>query len=289
MQTQLNFMKKLLTFAGAIILLVDLCHSRTLFVDPLTIPVLITHEKGTGSGCFLQLSNSVYLVTARHVLFSEPEGTNAPSLLSGKAAIKSYSGAGTTNVTERDVLLDLSYLMSIGEIRYSTNHDIALVRIEDCNPTNHNLVSVLPGVFFPPPFGLNVMDSSFVCLLTNVDVGADVYMFGYPMSLTAPIQQKFDLAQPLLRKGIVAGVSLNKHSIVVDSPAYQGNSGGPVVQMDHPSLEATRYQIIGVVSAFVPFEEEWENKTLRYSHVTVSNSGYTLVEPIDSAIDLVWK
>jgi hypothetical protein len=246
-------------------------------------------EKGSGSGCFLQLSNSVYFVTARHVLFSEPEGTNSPALLSGKAAIKSYSGAGTTNVTERDVLLDLSYLMSNGEIRYSTNHDIALVRIEDCNPTNHNLVRLLPGVFYGSPFGLNVMDSQMVCLLRNVDVGADVYMFGYPLSLTTPIQEKFDPAQPLLRKGIVAGVSLNKHSIVVDSPAYQGNSGGPVVQMDHPSFEETRYQIIGVVSAFVPFEEEWENKTLRYSHVTVSNSGYTLVEPIDSTIELVWK
>jgi hypothetical protein len=245
------------------------------------------------------LSNSVYLVTARHVLFSDPEGTNPPALLSGKAAVKTYSEAGTPNTTERNVFLDLSSLMNAGEIHYSTNHDIALVRIEDCNPTNHFVTKILQGVTFvskagpnatdESTIGLNVMDPQVVCLLTNVDVGADVYMFGYPLSLTAPIREKFDPAQPLLRKGTVAGVSINKHTIVVDSPAYQGNSGGPVVQVDHPSFEVTRFQIIGVVSAFVPFEEEWENKTLRYSHIIVSNSGYTLVEPIDLALELVWK
>ncbi|MGA3285420.1 MAG: serine protease [Verrucomicrobiota bacterium] len=266
------------------------CLSRTLLIDPLLFPVLITHEKGAGSGCFLQLSNSVYLVTARHVLFSEPEGTNPPVLLSSTAVIKSFSSAGTTNVTERNFILDLTQLMSFGEVRYSTNGDIALVRIEDCDPTNRNLVTLLPGVMLGNPFvGLQPMSSSMVCVLTNVDVGADVYMFGYPMSLTAPIRNKFDLAQPLLRKGIVAGVSLSKRTIVVDSPSYQGNSGGPVIQVEHPEFGATDYKIIGVVSAFVPFEEEWENKTLRYSHVTVSNSGYTLVEPIDSALELVWK
>jgi len=283
-------MEKLLVLVGAAITFVCPCFSKTLFIDPLTIPVLITHEKGAGSGCFLQLSNSVYLVTARHVLFSEPEGTNSPVLLSATATIKSYSGAGTANVTERNVFLDLSHLISVGEVRYSTSHDVALVRIEDCNPTNRSLVSPLPGVTYGFPFaGLQVMGSDFICVFTNVDVGADVYMFGYPLSLTAPIRDKFDIAQPLLRKGIVAGVSLNKQMIAVDSPAYQGNSGGPVVQVEHPSFQMTQYQIIGVVSAFVPFEEEWENKTLRYSHVTVSNSGYTLVEPIDSAIELVWK
>jgi len=114
-------------------------------------------------------------------------------------------------------------------------------------------------------------------------------MFGYPTSLTAPIAGCFDPAQPLLRKGIVAGVNRSGRTIIVDSPAYQGNSGGPVVQVSHPSFEVTTFKIIGLVSAFVPFQEEWENKTLRYSHVIVSNSGYTIIEPIDIALELVWK
>jgi hypothetical protein len=283
-------MKKLFLLIYLAVMFSTPSFSRTLIVDPLTIPVLITHEKGAGSGVFLRLSNSVYLVTARHVLFSEPEGTNSLIPLSGKASVLAYSGTGTTNVSVRTVFLDLAYLMNAGEIRYSTNRDIAIVRIEDCGLTNHNLVTILPGVVFASPdTGLSLPPPEFACALTNVDVGADVYMFGYPLSLTASIRDKFDLTQPLLRKGIVAGVSLNKRTIVVDSPAYQGNSGGPVVQVEHPDFGSTTYQVIGVVSAFVPFQEEWENKTLRYSHVAVSNSGYTLVEPIDFALELVWK
>jgi hypothetical protein len=114
-------------------------------------------------------------------------------------------------------------------------------------------------------------------------------MFGYPTSLTAPISGFFNPAQPLLRKGIVAGVNRSGRTIIVDSPSYQGNSGGPVLQVEHPSFGVTSFKIIGLVSAFVPFQEEWENKTLRYSHTIVANSGYTIVEPIDIALELVWK
>lgn len=281
-------MNKLFLLICLQIAFASLTLARTLIIDPLTIPVLIVHEKGAGSGCFLQLSNSVYLVTARHVLFSEPEGTNAPTLLTSKAVVKAYSGTGTTNVSERIITLDLGILMSSGEIRYSTNRDVVLVRVEDCNPTNKNLASYLPGVNFMSSVGGLTLYSG-LCVLSNVDVGADVYMFGYPISLTAPIRDKFDPAQPLLRKGIVAGINLAKQTIVVDSPAYQGNSGGPVLEVDHPQFGSTVYQMIGVVSAFVPFEEQWENKTLRYSHVTISNSGYTLIEPMDLVLGLVWK
>jgi hypothetical protein len=59
--------------------------------------------------------------------------------------------------------------------------------------------------------------------------------------------------------------------------------------VEHPSFGETSYQIIGIATRIVPFQEEWENKTLRYSHVIVSNSGYTIVEPIDAALELAWK
>jgi hypothetical protein len=283
-------MKKLLLLICLAMTFPFPCLAGALIVDPLTIPVLIAHDKGTGSGCFLQLSNSVYLVTARHVLFSEPEGANPPKLLSTKATLTAYSQAGTTNVSERVVSLDLGVLMNAGEIRFSTNRDIVLVRVEDCNPTNKALANLLPGIKFElTSRGFNIPSGDYTCPIEQVDVGADVYMFGYPISLTAPIRDRFDPDQPLLRKGIVAGVSLNRRTIVVDSPAYQGNSGGPVLQVEHPDPSLTRYRMIGVVSAFVPFEEQWENKTLRYAHVSISNSGYTLVEPIDFALELVWK
>jgi hypothetical protein len=125
--------------------------------------------------------------------------------------------------------------------------------------------------------------------MAQIDVGAQVYMFGYPTSLTGPIKDIYDPFEPLLRGGIVAGVNLEKRTVIVDCPSYQGNSGGPVMQVVHPNFGATQIQVIGLVSGFVPFEEEWENKTLQYSHFIVSNSGYTIIEPMDTVLDLVWK
>lgn len=266
------------------------CFSKSLPDDPRTFPVLIMHEKGMGSGCVLQLSNSVYLVTAKHVLFGKPEGTNPPILLSATAAVRAYSQVGTTNVSERTFFLNLSQLMRDGEISYSSNRDVTVVRIEECLTNNHDVVKILPGVGIPPgPTGLVTRGAAFVCAMADIEVGAEVYMFGYPTSLTGPISQIFEPWEPLLRRGIVAGVNLDKRTIIIDCPSYQGNSGGPVVQVDHPSWGVTRFRIIGLVTGFVPFQEEWENKTLQYSHVLKSNSGYTVIEPIDIAMELVCK
>jgi len=270
--------------------LVFRCFSGALPDDPRTFPALIANDKGTGSGCFLQLSNSVYLVTAKHVLFSKPEGTNSPVLLSPALVVRAYSSVGTTNISERTMFINLAQLLSAGEVRYSTNRDVAIIRVEQCETNNPSLVKYLPGfTFVSGAQGLHIRGGEYPSAIKDVDVGAEVYMFGYPTSLTGPIAQIFDPAEPLLRKGIVAGVNLGRRTIIIDCPSYFGNSGGPVIQVDHPSLVATRYRVIGVVSGFVPFQEEWENKTMGYSHVLKSNSGYTVVEPIDIALELVWK
>jgi len=232
------------------------------------------------------MSNSVYLVTAKHVLF----GTNAPALLSPIARLKSYSRAGTTNVSARTLEIDLGQLLSAGEVRFSTNRDVAIVRIEECSSNDVNIVSYLPGItFLSPERGLQIAAPEVICPAKDVDVGAEVFMFGYPTSLTGLIREIFDPSEPLLRKGIVAGINLGKRTIIIDCPAYFGNSGGPVIQIEHPALNQTRFRIIGLVSGFVPFQEEWENKTMGYSHLIKSNSGYTVVEPIEIALELVWK
>jgi len=229
-------------------------------------------------------------MTAKHVLFADPEGSNAPALLSPAAVVKSYSRAGTTNVSERTVAMNLAQLLSAGEIRLSTNRDVALVRMEQCSSNDVRIGSFLPGIaFLSGAGGLQAFGPHFICAAKDVDVGADVFMFGFPISLTASIREIFDPAEPLLRKGTVAGVNLGRKTIIIDCPSYFGNSGGPVLQVDQPQFGVTRFQIIGLVTGFVPFEELWENKTMRYSHVIKSNSGYTGVEPIDIALDLVWK
>jgi Trypsin-like peptidase domain len=258
--------------------------------DPRMVPVLIELPGiGAGSGCFVQVSNSVYLATAKHVLFQPSPRTNSPNLRSPIAVITCQSDMGDTNVSKRGVFLNLVHLVGAGEIRASTNRDVALVRIEECNPTNRALVNLLSGVAASDERGWTTLPEDFMCPLAKVDIGAQVFMFGYPISLTAPIQDIFDPSEPLLRMGIVAGVSLAKRTLIIDCPSYMGNSGGPVVEVRHPSPEKTEFVLIGIVSSFVPFQEEWENKTLQYSHVIKSNSGYTVIEPIDFIQELVWK
>ena len=124
-------MKRTFIVFGLTAIAASRSFAGTLIDDPRTFPALIAHEKGMGSGCFLQLSNSVYLVTAKHVLFAEPNGTNAPALISPTAVVKSYSRAGTTNVSERVFAINLAQLLVAGEVRYSMNRDVALVRVTE--------------------------------------------------------------------------------------------------------------------------------------------------------------
>lgn len=283
-------MKRSLIFTGMAAMLTNCCYSGALTKDPRTIPVLVAHNRGLGSGCLLHLSNSVYLVTAKHVILSKSEGTNLPTLLSSTIIAKAYSDVGTTNVSERTLSINVARLWAAGEVRYSTNRDIALIRIEASSANDPNVVRLMEGVEITSDAkSLSVYGRDFVCPIRDVDVGADVFMFGYPTSLTGPMAAIFDPSEPLLRKGIVAGVNVSRRTIIIDCPSYFGNSGGPVLQVERPSLDVTSYRLIGLVSGFIPFQEEWENKTMNYSHVLKSNSGYTVIEPTDVILQLVWK
>jgi hypothetical protein len=264
--------------------------------DPRTVPVFINLAEGhgAGSGFLLRLSNSVYVITAKHVLFEPPEGTNVAKLRAPRALLKTFSyvtrAGAKTNLSERILVLGLEKLLAAGEIRFSTNRDVALIRIEEPSPANANMDRILSGVSFLTPEGsLEIQTLRAVCPLKKIEVAADVLMFGYPVALTGRLGELFDPTEPLLRKGIVAGINMEKKTVIIDCPSYSGNSGGPVLQVGHPSSDATDFKIIGIVSGFIPFEEEWENKTMKYSHVIKSNSGYTVIEPIDIALDLVWK
>jgi hypothetical protein len=95
----------------------------------------------------------------------------------------------------------------------------------------------------------------------HVLTGNEVIVFGYPNSLGLQQKPQFDSHRPLLRKGIVAGQNLQRRSIILDCPAYQGNSGGPVLQIeaDDANPFMTHYSIIGVVSEFIPFADIWIN------------------------------
>lgn len=275
-------MKQIFIVCALVIGALSKCLAAALPDDPRLFTALIMGQKSIGSGCIMQLSNSFYLVTARHVLFTVPEGTNAPKLLSDSVNVKTY-GKNTNGICETTFTLGLSQMMASGEVRYSSNHDVALVRIAESGST-------LPGLAFTSSFTrMSVSPAIMASRIGDVEVGSEVWMLGYPVSLTGPLAQFLNPTDPLLRKGIVAGVNLKNSVVVIDSPSYFGNSGGPVLALNDSELGAKRFKIIGLVVRFVPFEEEWENKTMNYSHTLISNSGYTLLEPMDTVLDMAWK
>ena len=114
----------------------------------------------------------------------------------------------------------------------------------------------------------------------QVLTGNEVMVFGYPTSLGLQQLPQIDVHRPLLRKGIVAGTNPQKRSIVLDCPSYPGNSGGPVVELDKEGFQ-THFNVIGVVSQYVPFADSGR------SFMMLSNSGYSIVTPMDFVLDLV--
>jgi hypothetical protein len=136
------------------------------------------------------------------------------------------------------------------------------------------------------PSGILGVARNAVKKYADVLVANEVLVFGYPTSLGIEGSPQLDPLRPLLRRGIVAGLNPNKKSIIIDCPSYPGNSGGPVVEADRETFKAT-FNVIGVVSEFVPFAEKSVNYPIQYQSVSISNSGYTIVTPMDYVLDLV--
>jgi len=70
---------------------------------------------------------------------------------------------------------------------------------------------------------------------------------------------------------------------------YKGNSGGPVIEIEQVKLTKVKFRVIGIVSQFVPFAEQWLNVTHGYSNLVISNSGDSVVTPIDAVFELLAK
>jgi hypothetical protein len=302
-----------LPIIALIVALVSLQHDavaqRAIPDDNLAYPVLINVGDGSsGSGFFLNTSDSVYLVTAKHVLFNASN-----QLLSPHLNLLSYS-KDPADLTKNSIAVDLSILQSSGDVRPHPTQDVAVVRLFHiaAQPTPSPAVqpgastatppSAAPipqpgqanfaGMSIPLP-GVNVQSIAPLGMLgVGVDTiktfdqvltGNEVVLFGYPSSLALQVLQQLDPTRPLLRKGIVAGINPDKKSIVLDCPVYFGNSGGPVLEMDHDGF-MTRFKIIGVVNQYVPFVQTGGAPT--FVMQIQSNSGYSIITPMDFVLEL---
>lgn len=260
--------------------------------DPITYPVYISHiTGGTGSGVYMRISNSVYLATARHVLFQQDRVSReiTTNLVSSNATLVSFSLDTNKVKTKVTVSIDILQAFTNGMLRFSTNRDVALLKIGTLDENAATNMTPLPFFAYRSQnHGINLFSSSNISYFDEIAVGRPVFVFGYPTAITSGVSAILPVDEPLLRSGVIAGLNDERRSIVLDCPVYGGNSGGPALQVEDQVL-SKRFTIIGLVSSAIQFREIWENHSLKYYQESLSNSGYSLVEPIGYAIALAWE
>jgi len=260
--------------------------------DNLAYPVLVTLDnRDTGSGFYLRTGDRFYLVTARHVLFkisADPSRGKHPFDLKTKT-VELLSYPRDPKEAGRILLkLDLVKLESEGATKPHPTAEVAVVRIGTVETKGTSwALKPAEGVEVKElaPSGLVAVAMETADKLDQVMVANEVYIFGYPTSLGLKQIPQIDYERPLLRKGVVAGNNEKLGTIVLDCPAYQGNSGGAVLEVQRAGL-VINFRVIGVITAFVPFAETWENKTQGYSTISISNSGYSVAVPMDKVLEL---
>lgn len=258
---------------------------RSIPDDNLAYPVLILLANGSsGTGFYINSQNGIYLVTCKHVLFDRNN-----KLLSNKGDFFSPS-KNLQDKTQNHFQVNLRYMYEQNLLKYNPKHDIAVLKISSnslIDTVNHqiNLYDSVK-VISTSSSGIVGVDEKFIKKYDEVLVANDIYIFGYPTSLGIPESPQFDYFKPLLKKGIVAGKYDNYKTIILDCPVYFGNSGGPVLQSTFKGL-GYEFNVIGVVSEFIPFAETWINETQRYSNINISNSGYSVCVSMDVVLEML--
>lgn len=254
----------------------------------LSYPVFIQLDNGgTGSAFLFDALKKRYLVTAKHVIFDARS-----QKLHGKSARITCQN---DNVKSEQVFifnLDLSKLALSKRIICHPSSDVCVIHLFDeeinSESPNYGRLVLVDGVthHLGSDEGIFISISlENIILFDDVLVSNDVYLYGYPTSLGLSDHKQFNPNAPLLRKGIVAGLNRANKSIILDCAVYFGNSGGPVIQVEDLNNGTFSHKIIGVVSEYVPFQENWVNSRNGAVNTQVSNSGYSVAVSMDKVIE----
>jgi hypothetical protein len=215
-----------------------------------------------GTGFLFNYKGSVYLMTAKHVLFKDNELFGEEILLTSQTPRGEYSRANIIEI----------YNLST-KVYKSLTDDVAIVRLGTNNAIEENddvrIVQRGPEI--------SIVNETNIKLIDEITLANDAFLIGFPTSL-----EEIEITKPLLRKGIIAGINID--NFIVDCPSYYGNSGGPILEIcDDESLK-----IIGIVIKYIPFIIEWRNnRESSVVHNEFSNSGYSICLPMDKFYNLL--
>jgi V8-like Glu-specific endopeptidase len=249
----------------------------------LACSILISTGKASGSGFIMNFEDSCYLVTAKHVLYNENcDFWNEEISIACPAGEVSDSTIRRYNIKLKDAACYYSNKSDIAIIKYGTakqKEGESVWQIKVANGFERIEDSVNNPI---------MIRSGAIKKIDEVFVSNDIYLFGYPTSLSiVGMQEIFDNKRPLLRKGIVASINKKNNTIILDCPVYPGNSGGPVLQVVH-SNNKKAYFLIGVVSKYIPYTQEWiNNRDNKIRNIEYLNSGYSIAVSMDEVFDLI--
>jgi hypothetical protein len=264
---------------------------RAVPINHTDFPVLLMLGNGTvGSGFFVAYGTNLFLVTAKHVLSHvETVGNNPTNVLNASEVTCTYIRHGTTNDSEGKLILNLSNLDRDKQIKLHATRDVAAIRLGYFpDPSDTKVVR------YPKPYvsyfldsveGIAQAESKALKTFEEIFIGNEVYLYGYPTAVTMPLKGMLDPTRPLLRRGVIADKNHKSKLIILDCPSYHGNSGGPVIESENLP-HGTSYRVVGIMVQWVPAIEIWQNMPHQYQNQTFLNSGYSIVEPMDFAIEL---
>lgn len=260
---------------------------RDLPEDNLSYPVLIQLSDGSsGSGFFVNYKDrGFFFVTASHVLFKKENGKHV--LRSKSATLLLYADVVRDKAP---ILLKISDLEQVLILR-DLKADIAVIKVAKCTPVKQGAGKLewKAGVQKITPGNIVSVASASLKKFDDVIVSNEVFVLGYPNSLSVPGASQIDYTRPLLRKGIIAGKNDKNKTIILDCPVYFGNSGGLAIEVTQETLTTRQFRIIGVVSQYVPFVEQLKSLQLGYINRSYENSGYSVVAPSDTILRLLEK
>ena len=243
--------------------------------------VLIKTGNFSGSGILVRDTNSIHLITAKHVIFNEKD--TFKTLLSSNAIVQFY-----VHDFERDsanvIIINLQLAQKDNRLRKDSIHDICILTIAKVEKET-GYIKYDNGVF---RLGHNVrydqyyLDQNSIITKNDLYLGEDVFVVGFPGSIGLKKIPQFDYDKPLLKRGAIASTSDKYDNFIIDCSVFHGNSGGPVF-LERKDFNNYKLRLIGIASQYIPLL----NETLSKKDITVQNSGYAVIVPIEYALKLI--
>jgi trypsin-like peptidase len=272
-----------LSLTACVFVVAASCLASDVPQENLKFPILVRLENGAeASGFYFATQSNTFFVTAAHVLF---DGTHT-NLNANSCTLLSW----TTGFEESDrslVKLNLAALLADSLIKCAVSQDLAVVKISIVTTNGLNVHPTKYVTLMSPPAPFLVVSNEACQQFKDVQVGNEIYIFGYPSSLGMENVPQLQRDRPLLRKGIIAGKNYVTKTLIADSSVYYGNSGGPVFLVNARTIGGIDYRLVGVVSQFVPFEEDWINTKNGIRNLQLSNSGYAVIASLDELSSLI--